>query len=121
MLLAQNEGSDSGSDCNAYYVERVYGTNRTLQEVARYYEDQLGAEGWTHLPDYISNGPSAAEFRRGQDEYLWVLTSEYVGFVSRVRTVPPERLAQFRTLYILHIGRSCGLGPTELQALDRSE
>ncbi len=114
-LLGRGEGSDSGSDCVAYYVDNIYGTHRPLDEIVYYYQMELGADGWEQQPDHIPNGPEAATFKRRGDEFLHIITSQYVHFDFAVRQVPPERLAQFRTVYILRIVRTCGPGPTELR------
>jgi len=119
-LLGQGEGDASGSDCVAYYVDEIYGTYKPLDEVVRYYRQKLSEDGWTQFPNYIPDGAVAAEFRRGDDEFLRILTPQYVHFDSAIRKVPPERRTQFETVYILRVVRTCGGGPTELRTHPRS-
>jgi len=119
-LLARDEGGASGSDCVAYYVHEIYGTHQPLDDVVRYYQQELGVDKWKQLHDYIPDGPEAAAFQRSGDEFLALLTYKYVGFNSAVRKIPPEKLAQFETVYILRVVRTCGAGPTELYTLQTS-
>lgn len=119
-LLAREEGSASGSDCVAYYVHEIYGTNQPLDDVVRYYQQELGADRWKQLHDYIPDGPEAAAFQRGGDEFLGLLTSKYVDFDFAVRNIPFEKLAQFETVYILRVVRTCGRGLSEWPASQQS-
>ncbi len=107
-LLGEFPGSASGTDCSAFVVDRVYGTNRSLADVARYYEQELKSGGWRTVRAYSPGAPEALALRTGRDELLYVLTPDSQLCDWVVRQVPAEKLAQFETIYTLDVTRTCG-------------
>ncbi len=106
-LLDRGDSSDSGSDCNAYCVVEMYGTNRPFNEVKRYYEQALTVQGWNLLPE----GSSGLDigFKRGRDELLELLVGEWLSlYRGRLPDVSDETLARYGTVYILLVTRTCG-------------
>ncbi len=106
-LLDRGSTSGSGSDCIAYGVVEMYGTDRPFNEVTEYYEQALAAQGWNLLPE----GPSGLDvgFRRGRDEFLELLAGDWVGpHRWELPNVSDETLVQYDTVYILRVMRTCG-------------
>ena len=112
-LLARYEAPEGGSDCNAFAIEEIYGTERPLENIASYYQSELLADGWTQLYEYRPGQYGVVGFKRGRDEFLELLTSSSLDVRSWIRIPLQERLAQFSTVYVLNVTRTCGLAELE--------
>jgi hypothetical protein len=110
VLLHQREGSRSGSDCYAYYVDQIYGTDQSLADIVPYYQERLAANGWMQTYEYLPERDVAAGFRRGDDESMGIFTNRYRDFDWKAADVPPDKLNQYETVYmmeVLQIDSSC--------------
>lgn len=109
-LLARYETDESGSDCSAFGIEEIYGTERPLEDIASYYQAELLADGWRQTYEYTPGEYGVVGFKRGCDEFFEILTSSSLDVRSWVRIPLQERLAQFPTVYLLSVVRTCGAG-----------
>lgn len=112
-LLSRRQVSESGSDCAAFGIEEIYGTEHPLEDIVQYYQQELVANGWTQLYEYRPGQYGAAGFKRGRDELFELLTSSYLDVRSEIKIPLQERLTQFPTVYVLTVTRTCGFAGLE--------
>ncbi len=107
-LVLREQRSEGGSDCDALALEEIYGTERSLEDIVRYYQQELVADGWTDLYGFDPERIQPAEFSRGRDEYLWLISGNELRSsrrITRIRVL--DQMNQFSTVYGLHVGRHC--------------
>ena len=107
LLLAEREGSQSGSDCNAYNIDQVYGVQHPLGDVVAYYQEKLTMQGWKQLRGESPGGWEAAVFSRQPDEFVSILTERHMDFTYAIQAVEAAQLKGFETAYILRVTRMC--------------
>lgn len=108
VLLAEREGSASGSDCVAYYVDQIYGSQQSLDELLMYYDRELIRTGWRLTEGSGSDPQVPRGLTRNKDEHIAILTDKYVYFRSSATSIPPATIGQYATVYILRTTRTCG-------------
>jgi hypothetical protein len=84
-------------------VYQVYGTDQSLADLVPYYQEKLAARGWTQSREYIPDDDVAIVFNRGKEELIEFFTRKFVAFAVFVREVPPDKLGQYETVYILQV------------------
>lgn len=110
-LLARYETAEGGSDCSAFAIEEVYKADVSLESIVRYYETELAAIGWIELHGYDpqKHEYEIAAFERQKDEYMWLLSKEWLAFGLCPLDVELmlKQETQSQAVYFLHVGRTC--------------
>jgi len=108
VLLTSERVSASGSDCVAYSVQEVYGTQQPLEMLVDYYQAELEKDGWQKLHGYSPDSDEVAAFRRNNDEYLGIYREDAISVRTTVSQLSREILLPFEDIYVLDITRTCG-------------
>lgn len=119
MLLYTAEGSLSGSDCVAYYIEWLYGSQEPFDIAVRYYRDMLIEQGWESSSAGQTDASELVGFRRGRAEHFGIYSHDYfwtlneIEIATRGGELSQQELDTYPTIFLVQVTRTCGYSEVE--------